>query len=511
MNPELRHWVSIFLRRMPLFLFVSVSIGAAAIAVAVLLPTQFNSRALLLVESPQISDQLARSTVQISAQEQLEIVQQRLLTRSNLLEIAREFRVYENVDTMPADDIVAQMRKDTRFRSSSGRDRATLLEVHFTARRGDIAAEVANEYVTRILSENARQRIRQAEATLAFFEQEVERLETELELQSDRILDFQNANADALPSTEQGRINRQTRLQERLSQINREAELLQRQRERLQEMHERTGGTAVAAEEPRTREERDLAEARRQLSEALVVYSEQSPRVQLLQARIARLEEAAAAAAPMDAPAGADGPASALDLQLAEIDAQLAALGEQRAQVVAELDALEQSLARTPGNAMQLEALQRDYRLIEAQYDAAVQRLSAAETGERIEVMSKGQRISVIEPATAPNEPTSPNRPIIAGGGAAAGMGAALGLMILLELMDKSVRRPVDLTRGLGITPLTTVPYIATRGERLRRRILMLLAAAAVIGGIPAALYLFHYQVMPLDLLFDRIIDRIGL
>ena len=158
MNPEIRYYISVFLKRVPLFLFIAVLFSFAGIATAILLPTVYKAKALLLVESAQIPGDLAESTVQVTPAEQLEIFEKRLMTRSNLLEIARDFTVFETLDSMTADAVVASMRTSTSIRSSTGRNRATIMTVEFNARTGQIAAAVANEFVTRILSESAKLR-----------------------------------------------------------------------------------------------------------------------------------------------------------------------------------------------------------------------------------------------------------------------------------------------------------------------------------------------------------------
>jgi hypothetical protein len=71
----------------------------------------FEAEARLLVESPQISDDLVDVTVTTSADEEITIISERLLTRSNLLEIADQFDVFENYSELPPDLIVARMRR----------------------------------------------------------------------------------------------------------------------------------------------------------------------------------------------------------------------------------------------------------------------------------------------------------------------------------------------------------------------------------------------------------------
>ena len=88
-----------------------------------------------------------------------------------------------------------------------------------------------------------------------------------------------------------------------------------------------------------------------------------------------------------------------------------------------------------------------------------------AQVGERIEVLSKGERFSLIEQPTMPGGPDSPNRLLIAAAGVVGGVGAGLGFVVLMEMLNRSIRRPVDLSAGLGIQPFATVPYIRTQGE----------------------------------------------
>ena len=47
-----------------------------------------------------------------------------------------------------------------------------------------------------------------------------------------------------------------------------------------------------------------------------------------------------------------------------------------------------------------------------------------------------------------------------------------LGFIALLELLNRSIRRPVELNRRLGINAFATIPYIRTRRQiRLRRTV----------------------------------------
>ena len=59
--------------------------------------------------------------------------------------------------------------------------------------------------------------------------------------------------------------------------------------------------------------------------------------------------------------------------------------------------------------------------------------------------------------AFVPDQPSFPNRPLIIGG--SFGLGLAFGLLIalLVELLDRRVRSPEDLTAALGLPVLAVL------------------------------------------------------
>jgi uncharacterized protein involved in exopolysaccharide biosynthesis len=478
-------------------------------------PATFETEARLLVEDPQIPGDLAASTVRTEANAAIEIIRQRLLTRANLLDIANEFGVFPNYSEMSPDDIVRLMEGATRIRSSGGGRGGdpVVVTVSFEARTGQIAANVVNEYVTRIVNANVELRTGRAEETLEFFEQEVERLSTELDLQSARITEFQSENADALPEDQPFRLSRLSLLQERVASAERERATLEDQRTRIIEIFETTGNLAAAGAAPLSPEQQELQRLEGELSDALLVYSEENPRVQLLQRRIeqvrGRMAESVGETDGTDAGSATSG-ATALDVQLAQIDSQIANLDTVIAEANEEITELESAIARTPQNAIVLRSLERDYENVRRQYDAAVARLAEASTGERIEVSARGQRISVIEAANVPREPKDSNLTRTVAMGVAAGLGLAGGLFALLEFLNRSVRRPAEITGSLGITPLATIPFFESPRRRMVRNTLWIASFVVILIGVPAALWALDTYFMPLDLLADRILTRIG-
>lgn len=510
---NIRYYLSIFLRRLPWFLVVATIISAIAVTVALSLPPAYESRTQIIVEQPQIPEELAASTVQTDPVEQLRLLEQRLLTRENMLDIARRLEVLPDLDEMNPDQIVEAMRARTTMDVPRvGRDALPLMSITFEAPEARKAAAVLNEYLTLIQRQDTEFRRGRAGETLDYFEQEVDRLGQELEAQSARILEYKQAHQGALPDSLEYRLGQQSNLQEQLSQITRDIATIRRQSEQLIRIYEATGqvGGARQAEASLSPEQRRLQDMRAQLEEALLVYSDENPRVKLLRARIAELEAKVGASGSPDEEGQDPGRPPVLNIQLAELESRAQVLEEQKGEIEARLEALEESIGATPEVSITLEEMQRKYDSLQSQYNQSEDRLAQARTGERIETRSRGQRISVIEQPAVPSQPTKPNRVLIAGGGVFLGIAAGIGLILLIELLNNTPRRPEDLVKRFNITPLTTLPYVRTRRQLFTQRGIKLLIMLVILTGIPAAIYAVHVYYLPLDLLADRAMNKLG-
>lgn len=508
MNIDFKYYLGIFWRRFPYFLVVAALFTSIGLTVAMILPPEYKASATLLVEDSQIPDRLATSTVQTSSAQQLQIIQQQLLTRANLIETANRLNVYGDASGMTASEIVDDMRSRTTFAREGGRQAATIVRIGFRSPNPRTAAAVVNDFVTLVMQENVEMRTARAGDTLDFFRQEVDRLSAELDTQSSRLLEFQIQNAAALPSSEGYLRQEKVSLENRIAQLDRDIANLTEQRQRIVDIFERTGVIDGTADTARSPDERALFEAQRKLDEALLVYAPENPRVKFLQSRIELLKSRVAQLAGTEDGAG---PQSLIDTQLAEIDDRIAGLQQDSALQKTRLSEIDTRLSQIPVNLVAQQKLTRDYDNTQQQYNQAISRLATAQTGERIELLSKGERISVVEQATVPERPTSPNRPLIAVAGAGVGVAAGFGLILLLELLNRSIRRPVELTDRLGVTPIAVLPYIRTERETVAKRMIVLLVLAFLLIVVPAVLFYVHSTIKPLDGLIEPVANKFGM
>ena len=171
---DLRFYWSLLMRRLPVMLALIIICSVFGAVWAIRAPSTYSTSARLLVENPRILDGRDAPGTD-SANEMLQVIEQQLLTRANLIDVANKLDVFGRDGALGVDEKLALMRANTVIRRTGGRDEATMMTVTFTSPDPRIAAGVVNEYTTLILGANTRNRVGQAENRLAFFQQEVER------------------------------------------------------------------------------------------------------------------------------------------------------------------------------------------------------------------------------------------------------------------------------------------------------------------------------------------------
>jgi uncharacterized protein involved in exopolysaccharide biosynthesis len=512
-NLDITYYWAVFKRRLPYFLVIVTLLAAIGITVASILPPVYKSSASLLAEPQQIPGNLAESSAEINPFEQIQIVEQRIMTRANLYDLAQRIGLYADQPDLSVGEIIGDMRDRMEFIGFEpdptvrpGTPGAIIVGVSFSAPTPQFAAKGANELVSLILQENVRMRTDRASDTLDFFQGEVERLSAALAEQSKKIADFKTANVTALPDSMDSRRAQQEREEQRLLDLQREEASLKNQRATVVWVFERTGRTTSV---PLSPEEEELQNLQSQLLQQQAIYKANSPQIRVLQTRIAALQQLVSQQQAARAVPGADGqptqPLNELDVELAPIDEQLKYIAEERATIEKTLSELAAAQQATPQNERTLADLERELGNLQTQYDNAVAALGQAQVSEKIEVLSKGQRFTLIEAPIERNTPVSPPRLLIASAGIVGGVGAALGFIVLWEMLNRSIRRPVELSNGLGIQPIATIPYMRTAGEQRRKRAVILAVLALIVVGIPLALFAIHTQYMPLDQLLGGV------
>ncbi|MCL4763080.1 MAG: hypothetical protein KJ018_15110 [Burkholderiales bacterium] len=274
------------------------------------------------------------------------------------------------------------------------------------------------------------------------------------------------------------------------------------------------GGSA----EQRLKLEADLATLKER-------YGDDHPDVQRLRRSLAALEasDVKAPAAPRPAPPPERRPAPELaqrpdnpaylmlSAQLEGVERELKQLASIREDLRAKQRSYDARLLQIPEVEREYSELTRDYGNAQQHYREIKTKQLQAEGALELEKDLKAERFSLGEPPTLPQRPFSPNRPAIALIGLMASLGGGLGLAFLRELIDPSVKGPLELARIATVPILTAIPYIQTQREAvgIRRRWI----AGLMLATLLAAGFLFAVDefARPLPDLLSSGMRRLGL
>ena len=284
---------------------------------------------------------------------------------------------------------------------------------------------------------------------------------------------MKTANVDALPDSLDARRAQQQVEQERLLALEREEAALRNQRATVVWVFERTGRSATVELSP---EEEELEALRASCASSGRSTRRRARRSGCSRRRIAALEglvEEQRSARAIARRRGQRRPGAVRSRRRARADRRPARRSsrQEKALIEATLAELDASIQATPGNEMVLAGLERELANLEGQYEAACANLGQAAIGERIEVLSKGERFSLIEPPTEPTAPDSPNRVLIASAGVVGGGRPRARLRRAAraaEPLDPPARRRSP--SGSAPSPSRRIPYIRTRAERRWKR-----------------------------------------
>lgn len=402
-----------------------------AVATALMLPPVYQSTARILVEGQQIPGDLARSTVTASAAERLAIIEQRLMTRDNLLDVARRLALFDADSALSPTEKIQTLRGATRIDSISfnanpryrGPSQVSAFTISFESRDPGQAARVANEFVSMVIEQNLVARTERATETREFFQAEVERLGAELVQVETDIATFKARNKSYLPGA----------LEHRLTQLAALRQQVAKHSSRIKRLLE--GSTPVQP-----------------VAASLTTEANTAPQAETTlepwrqgQIDLLRLKQTAS------------------ENRIVE---------------------LQSAIERTTQVEMELAGLERRHGTLQAEYKDAVRKESEAATGEKLEDTRQAERFEVIEQAAIPEKPIAPKRAVVALGGALASLCIAIALAMLLEWQSKLVRSGADLERMLGVRAVAMIPVMRSRRENFQAHVRTVLALSLLLVGV---------------------------
>ncbi len=112
-NKDLSYYLAALSYRKGRVLLIVIAVFIASAAVAFGLPPVYRSTATILIEEQDIPSDLVRSTVTSYADQRIQVISQRVMTRSNLKSIIDKYSLYQEESRVETSErIIKRMRED---------------------------------------------------------------------------------------------------------------------------------------------------------------------------------------------------------------------------------------------------------------------------------------------------------------------------------------------------------------------------------------------------------------
>ena len=200
-------------RKLPMF-FTMAGVFLLGVVVALVWPPTYRSKATILIKEQDIPTELVRSTVTSYAAQRIQTISQRVMTRSNLLQIIEKYDLYKkDRKNKTTEDVVDEMRDDIKLKMIDAdvvdprSGRPTTATIAFTLSydgdNPDSTQKVAGELTTLFLQENIKTRKEKASETYDFLTEESNKLKNKISELETKLADFKDKHAESLPEMQQ--------------------------------------------------------------------------------------------------------------------------------------------------------------------------------------------------------------------------------------------------------------------------------------------------------------------
>jgi len=502
---------------------------AAIWAVSWLLPTIYESEALILVEQQKVPEQYVVPNVTVSLQDRLQSMTQQILSRTRLQATIDRFHLYPPHRVLggflPSEDPVERMRKEVKIelvRSPGRPGELTAFRVHYSAASPELAQQVNSELTSLFINENLRSQQQLSESTTLFLGNQLADARVKLEEQEAKVRAFKAKHLGDLPSQLVSNVEILSGLQTQLQNVERALDGAKQQNlylESLLQEYRSTRASLGNGDSTLTSPEaldKDLADMRHRLTADRSRYMDNHPDIVALEDSIASTErlkkeiedEIASnqktgkttkglepgAAAVVDR--GSPTPVMQIQSQLKANELEMRNYQEREKKLQSQITAYQTRLNSTPGREQELADISRGYEESKANYNSLLQKQNQSQLATSLEQRQQGEQFRILDPPSLPDKPYAPNHFLVSLSGLALGMVVGFGWTAFLELTNVRVHQEKDLQGLVLARLLVSIPLLSTPDEdRSRvffRRVELSAAVAMAILIVVGNLYAFY-------------------
>ncbi|HEX9962189.1 MAG TPA: Wzz/FepE/Etk N-terminal domain-containing protein, partial [Pyrinomonadaceae bacterium] len=494
-------------RRKWLILLPMLAVALAVTFVVVKLPSIYESTTLLTLKPPTISEKIVQSLSEEDLSQQLQTINQEVLSRSSLEPMIAKYKLFETEKEsgMPTELIIEKMKENVKVvPERSDNEKVAAFRITYKDRKPEAARNVAAELASKYVNAQIIASTQSAEVTREFIDNQLNQAKTSLDTIEKQRLDIMMQNVETLPESAQGLIAQLDGLRNREQTIAKEKETLITERGRLNDSIRALNSQSRLIEDYGEKETTDAArtatrvedqpayaqliakraELTARLEKLKGEYREKHPDVVDTKTQIDKVnEELTLLAKNTDrrvqevtrtSSRRAELQKKNLEIEKQKAESQISMI-EQQFQMKDEelrqnnilISGLEAKINTIPNVKVALEAVNNQYLSAKTTYDDLLKKKNDASLQVERESNAQGETIRVVDAANLPQSPVNASKRYMAVlMGAAVGMVIGLFLAALFEVPRLfRIQNIEDAKHYTGLPVLASVPPLLTSQE----------------------------------------------
>jgi polysaccharide biosynthesis transport protein len=463
---------------LPLFVLLAVYLSFA-------LTPLYESTATILMEASTVDQKVVSSTVMSGANDQIEIVQGRVMTLGVLKDLIKEYDPYPGSPMTPVEK-AQQILEDTTLERVDPVTLKPLLDsnafsLHYRNPNKEIAKEVTSRLATLFVDYNQKTREQAAQEASRFLTAQAQDVSRQMQAIDEEIKVFKSQHGDALPEYIARNEASLDRVQHELDNLQQQVLQSEEKENLLAVQLSQTSPSMITKAGDLT----DLATVKTEYAAAVQRYTPDHPEVKRLKEALRQLSADQQSTSEGGIVKNANNPLyQTTASQLVSVRKELAGYKSQIAKKTAEAEQYEAFLRKTPGVEREYSEIMRRRTSLQTTYQGIQDKLQNAQLAQNFESVQGGERFTLLRAPSRGKLPVYPNRIglILLGlvlGGLFSGITVAIA-----EASDTNVRDTGDLP-VLGNAPvLAAIPLINNSRDRRMRRLRLVSWTAAYCVAI---------------------------
>lgn len=541
-------FIKLLKRRKWLILLPVITMTAAIGYVVYKLPSVYESKTLLTVKPPTISEKVVQSLTDDDLTQRLQIINQQILSRSSLEPMVVKYKLFElEKDAgVPMELIIEKMYKNITVEPerTDNEQKVAAFKITYRDRSPEAARNVAAELASKYVNAQVLDSTERAKDTQDFIDKQLNQAKGSLDTLEKERLNIMMQNVDTLPESSQGLIAQLEGLRGREDTIAKEKETLITEKGRLNDSIRALNSQARLIEDFGEKETQEavrgatqiedtpayaqLVQRRAELNSKLqnlkLTLREKHPEVIKAQNDIDKVNDeiealktntqARVKTASVASSRKAELQKQNLEIekqkaesQIVQIDQQMKFKDDELRQNAGQISVLESKINTIPNVKVALESINNQYMSAKTTYDDLLKKRNDANLQVDRESNAQGETIRVQDAANLPSSPVAPKRAVLTAFGAGLGLVIGLFLAAVFELPRVlKIQNIEDAKHYTGLPILASVPALMSPAEKawLRR-----VHWIKVLAGVIAAVGLIPLIIVALEKtrVFERVIS----